>query len=108
MALNKLIVQPNGIETNYHRITMLNILVNQENIIEVASYLNSDSRNKQKIFESGNDNSVSMPYMDVSAYIVPYDETMSIKGAYHALKQLSKFEGATDVFEEGQTLSLSE
>ena len=43
MALNKLIVQPNGIETSYHRITMLNILVNQENIIEVASYLNSDS-----------------------------------------------------------------
>lgn len=107
MALNKLIVQPNGIETNYHRITMLNILVNQENIIEVASYLNGDSRNKQKIFESGNDNSVSMPYMDVSSYILPYDETMSIEDAYNALKNLSKFKGATDVLEEGQVLSLN-
>lgn len=107
MAINKLIKQIDGINTEYHRIVRLEIIVNNINIIEVASYVNHDSR-KQQIENENTENYYALPYMVIVPYSIPYDETMSVEGAYNALKQLPEFEGATDVFEEGQVLSLSE
>lgn len=103
MGINKHIVQSDDIETNYHRIIKLEILVNNYNYIEIASYVNYEARQKQ-IQNENKENAVFVPYMVFHAYTLPYDETMSIEGAYNALKQFPDFEGATDVLEEGQVL----
>lgn len=107
MALNKLIVQSDGIETNYHRIVKLEIVVNQYNYVEVVSYVNADARNRQRNFESLQtidvENNLSMPYRATKIYEFPYDESMTIKDAYNELKKQLEFAGATDILEEGQT-----
>lgn len=111
MALNKIIKQPDGINTEYHRISKLEIKVNKSNNIEVISYVNVNARQIQKDIEIAakdmKETILTQPYSVTTYHSLPYDETMSIEGAYNTLKKLPEFEGAIDVLEEGQVLSLS-
>ena len=48
MALSKEIELENGVTTNYHRIVSINNIVNQQTIIEVASYINASKREEEQ------------------------------------------------------------
>jgi hypothetical protein len=48
MALNKTIVSKNGVTLTYHRISLVNVQVNQQITILVESYIDADGRKKEK------------------------------------------------------------
>ena len=89
MALQKSIIQENGIVTNYHRILFLQSTINSHNSIAVLSYIDQDSRLRES--------SGMMSYSSAVTYEKDYEENMNIEEAYSYLKTLPEFEGATDV-----------
>lgn len=98
MALKKEIELENGIVTNYHRIVSLNSIVNNQNIIEVASYINQNKRKEEKEYYDSDDENKSMNvFIDTRYYNTDYDENMSVKTAYNYLKSLDEFKDAEDV-----------
>lgn len=98
MALLKNIELENGIVTNYHRIVSLNSIVNNQNIIEVASYINQNKRKEEKEYYDSDDENKSMNvFIDTRYYNTDYDENMSVKTAYNYLKSLDEFKDAEDV-----------
>ena len=48
MALKKTVTAKNGIVTEYHRIAMISVEVNQQNTILLYSYLSEDGRQIEK------------------------------------------------------------
>ncbi len=98
MALKKQIELENGIITDYHRIVSLNSIVNSQNIIEVASYIDENKRNDEKeYYELDDENKAMNVFIDTKYYNTDYDEEMNIKTAYNYLKTLDEFKDAEDV-----------
>ena len=98
MALKKQIELENGIITDYHRIVSYNSIVNSQNIIEVASYIDENKRNDEKeYYELDNENKAMNVFIDTKYYNTDYDEEMNIKTAYNYLKTLDEFKDAEDV-----------
>lgn len=102
MAIKKTITSDNGIVTEYHRIALISIDVNNQNTILIHSYLNEDGRQIEKDYAAGKYNSVEagmmkFPYVDAKYINVEYTEDMTVKNAYAYLKTLPQFEGATDI-----------
>lgn len=98
MALKKKITKPNGITLDYHRISMVKIDTNWGCTILVDSYLNQESRLKEKmIYEGKTEKDTPFPYVDSEYISFDYDENMSIKNAYEWLKKQPEFEDAEDV-----------
>lgn len=93
MALLKEKILENGIMVNYHRIVSLVSIVNNQNIIEVASYTSKDKREEEKKADSEKIN----VYINTIYYNLDYDEEMNIKKAYEYLKELEEFSDAKDV-----------
>lgn len=89
MALQKTIVQNDGVITNYHRILYTQSSINSHNSIAVLSYINEDSRK--------NESAENHPYTAAITYEKDYEENMTIESAYEYLKTLPEFEGAVDV-----------
>lgn len=90
MALNKAIMQANGITTSYHRILFIQVTTNQQNSIAVLSYVDEISRAAE---QSGD----FTPYRSSVTYETEYSENMTIATAYEYLKTLPEFAGATDI-----------
>ena len=102
MAIKVKVTADNGIVTEYHRIALVSIDVNQQNTILVHSYLSADGRQIEKDYAAGLYNSLEagmmkFPYVDAKYINPPYDENMTVKAAYNYLKTLPQFEGAEDV-----------
>ena len=113
MALQIKIELDNGININYHRVTSLNKITNISNTIEVSSYTNEKQREKEKVYQelqkkSANGEELTPEeeqqleqgidiYINTNYINVPYDQTMTIEGAYEYLKTLDKFKDAIDV-----------
>lgn len=91
MALQKAVVQGNGITTNYHRIVYVTMTTNRQNSIAVISYIDESFRDNEK------DNILAEPYREAKTYETDYDGTMTIERAYEYLKTLPEFEGAIDI-----------
>lgn len=89
MALQKAIVQADGITTNYHRILFIDSMINSHISIGVLSYLDSDSRQ--------NDSTDNPLYKKGVTYEKGYEENFTIESAYNYLKTLPEFEGSLDV-----------
>ena len=90
MALQKEIIQDDGVTTNYHRILYLTQTVNRQNSIAVLSYVNATARQL--------DGTVGKhPYCNAVTYETAYDESMTIETAYDYLKTLPQFVGSEDV-----------
>lgn len=87
MALQKEIMQKNGVSTNYHRILFVHSTINYNISIAVLSYLNEESRRSDN----------SEKFVVSVTYEVPYQENMTVEQAYEYLKTLPEFEGAVDV-----------
>lgn len=98
MALKKKIKKPNGVEVEYHRISMVKIDTNQQITILLHSYLTQDGRDYEKQYAAGQiDGEPTFPYVDGEYFNFDYDESMNIKNAYEWLKKQPEFEGAEDV-----------
>lgn len=92
MALVKSILENNGVTTTYHRILYISSAINSSVSITVASYINEQGRNSEKISNDFD----TRPYMSVITYETAYKENFTIQEAYSYLKTLPQFEGAID------------
>lgn len=102
MAIKIAKTEDNGIVTEYHRIALLSIDVNNHNTILVHSYLNEAGRQIEKDYAAGKYDSfeadmVKFPYVNAEYLGCDYDGEMTIAKAYEYLKTLPEFEGAIDV-----------
>lgn len=94
MALGLEKIKSNGISLNYHRIVSLNIITNLTNIIEIASYISSEQREKEKEYYRNPTEEGMDVYIDTMYLHVPYDPEMTIETAYQFVEKTPYFEGA--------------
>lgn len=94
MGLCKKITALNGVELNYHRVVSVNSITNQQIIIEIASYLSQDKRLEEK--EKISNNETMNIFIEPSVEYAEYNENFNVVSAYHYLKSLDKFTGASD------------
>lgn len=95
MALGKTIDLDNGVGVSYHRIVSVNTVTNVANIIEVASYTSQKKREEEQAAVPGGE-PMSI-YIHTSFVNAPYDQTMTVEGAYGWIKEnVSEFADATD------------
>ena len=98
MALKKQVELYNGIITNYHRIVSINKITNNCNIIEVASYISEQQREKEKeYYNSTNENKSMNIFIETSFVQKEYSENETIEECYKYLKILEQFKEARDV-----------
>lgn len=91
MALYKEITMDNGVKISYFRISKINSVVNGNTEFYVQSYVDKESRDREK------NNEVYKTMISEDCYIDTYDENKNIKDFYEYLKTLEAFEGATDI-----------
>lgn len=102
MALSKRITLPNGVAVNYHRVVRVDIVTNQQNVVEVASYTSRAKRREEKDWyardggQDGADGEGIDVYIETTLFDVPYDQDMTVESAYGWLKAQPMFEGAID------------
>lgn len=89
MALLKQITQNDRVITSYHRILLIQSVVNSHTSISVLSYVDQDSRNIEP--------TESRVYKSCITYEMEYVENMTIEDAYAYLKTLPEFVGAEDI-----------
>ena len=102
MAIKIQVTADNGIITEYHRIALMSIDVNQQNTILVHSYLSESGRQIEKDYAAGlyrdlDEGMMKFPYVSAEYIHTDYDPDMTISAAYSHLKALPKFTGAEDV-----------
>lgn len=102
MAIKKPVMESNGVVTEYHRIALLSIDVNNQIRMLVHSYLGKDGRQIEKDYAAGKYNDVdagmmNFPYVQATYHSIAYDENMTVAKAYAYLKTLPQFAGAEDV-----------
>lgn len=102
MAIKKQVTADNGIVTEYHRIALMSIDVNNQNTILVHSYLSADGRQIEKDYAAGlygdlEEGMMKFPYVNTEYINVAYDPDMTVSAAYDYLKTLPEFEGAEDI-----------
>ena len=94
MAIKKNIELPNGINLSYHRIVSINNITNHSTIIEVASYVNEEQRNKEKQwYELGGNGDMNV-YIRSENYFKEYDKNLNVDNAYEHLKTLEEYADA--------------
>lgn len=100
MALKKDITLDNGVTLSYHRIVSVNCITNQQNIVEVCSYISADAREKEKEAAAAMvDGTATEPaniYTSTQYFTCTYDQTMTVDSAYAYLKTLDDFKEAAD------------
>lgn len=102
MAIKKIVTASNGIVTEYHRIAMVKIDINQQNSLLIYSYLSEAGRQIEKDYTVGlykdlEEGMMNWPYVDAQYLDCEYDGEMTISKAYEYLKTLPEFEGAIDI-----------
>ena len=97
MALKKDIVLDNGIVLNYHRVVSVNNITNQTSIIEVASYINEEQRNKEKEWYETNSQGDMNVFIETKYYSKGYDKELNVDNAYEYLKTLEDFIESEDI-----------
>jgi hypothetical protein len=97
MAIKKDLTLDNGIVLNYHRVVSVNNITNQQSIIEVASYINEEQRNKEKEwYETKSQNDMNV-FINTSFYSKEYEKELNVDAAYEYLKTLVEFKDAEDI-----------
>lgn len=95
MALYKKIKLKNGIEVSYHRIVTINKITNQNNIIEIASYINEEEREKEKqAIEKKEKMNI---FINTEYMTKEYNENENIEEIYEYLKTTEKYKNAENV-----------
>jgi hypothetical protein len=84
----------NGMTVRYHRVTSVTSIVNNQNLVEVASYIDASRRDgEREAMAAGEDMDV---LVSTKVYAAPYDGAMSVSEAYAWLKGLPAFDGSED------------
>lgn len=91
MALQKSIIQEDGVVTEYHRILYVVQTINSHISIAVVSYVNESARKLEL------ETHEYRPYKKAITYELKYRENFTVEDAYSYLKSLKVFEGAVDV-----------
>ena len=95
MALCKEIDLGKGIKANYHRISNMVVIVNKEIQIIIASYVDKEQREEEKLpVEEGQEPIFNVITTDVVT--APYSEDFNVKEAYEYLKTTDKYKDAED------------
>lgn len=104
MALSKSLKTGNGVVLRYHKISMVNIQVNQQITLLVESYIDESGRQYEKDYSQGLiDGEPIFPYTHAEYINIPYDENMElfsgniVKKAYEWLKKQEKYKDAIDI-----------
>lgn len=98
MALKKEIELENGIILNYHRITSINKITNNCNIIEISSYTSEKQREKEiEYYKSEDEDKTMNVFIDTTYVNMEYNENTTIEEIYKYLKTLDKFKDAEDI-----------
>lgn len=99
MAIEKPVTLANGITVNYHRVVLINNIINRETLIEVCSYINYEARQKElQYLDVDDDPERYLDIYTVSSFIsTEYKQDLTIEAAYDYLKTLPEYEGAIDV-----------
>lgn len=102
MAIKVQVTADNGIITEYHRVALVKIDVNQQNTILIHSYLSESGRQIEKDYAAGLYKDVDIglikfPYVSAKYIHIPYDGNMGVTSAYDYIKTLPEFSGAIDV-----------
>lgn len=101
MALSKRIELGNGVTVCYHRVAEVRIVTNVSAEITVISYTSMAKRAEEQAALAAEE--PMDVYMEAAYYEAPYEQGMSVDGAYAWLKaNVPGFAGASDVLEEGQ------
>lgn len=94
MALKAAITQEDGVVTSYHRIRILDLMVNVSNSIAIYSYVDEAAREAEK-------EGIMKPYVRSVTYFTEYDSSMNVSKAYAWLKEnVADFADAEDLLEE--------
>lgn len=101
MALSKKIELDSGVEVNYHRIVSITNIINEQTIIEIASYTSKVKREEEKsALEDGKKSGEAVPmnvFINTSYIPKEYAEKETIKDYYNYLKTLDEFKNSQDV-----------
>lgn len=102
MAIKIKVTADNGIVTEYHRIALVRIDINNQNTILVHSYLGEAGRQVEKDYAAGlyddlEEGFMRFPYVSPRYIHLPYDGDMTITAAYNYIKTLPEYLGAEDV-----------
>ena len=104
MALKKKITENNGITVSYHKISKIEVSVNNQVSILVESYLDESFRQYEKDCAKGVAEDERMhPYIHSEYFSMPYDENTELftgnitKKAYEWLKKQEKYKDAIDI-----------
>lgn len=102
MAIKVQVTADNGIVTEYHRIALFSVDVNNQNTILVHSYLSEAGRQIEKDYAAGlyddvEQGMMKFPYVHAEYINLDYDGNMDVTSAYNYIKTLPKFAGAIDV-----------
>lgn len=98
MALSKEITLDNGIKLSYHRIVSINKVTNDSTIIEIASYVDDNQRQKEVDYYKSNEVNKSMNvFIDTTYLSKEYSEDETIKDLYEYLKTTEKFKDSVDI-----------
>ena len=104
MALSKTIKTNNGVALSYHKISMINVQVNQQVTILVESYIDESGRQYEKDYSQGLvEGEPTFPYTNAEYINIPYNESMELfagnitKKAYEWLKKQEKYKDAMDI-----------
>lgn len=98
MAISLQETLPNGVPLSYHRIVSLTTVVNQQCIIELASYVNQEAR-EQELAAATDPETGCDVYISTQLISVDYDPEMSVTKAYTLLKGMDEYKDATDVID---------
>lgn len=98
MAIRLQETLPNGVPLSYHRIVSLTTVVNQQCVIEVASYVSQDAREQEQAAIADPETGCDV-YVSTQLISVDYDPEMSVTKAYTLLKGMEEYKDATDVID---------
>lgn len=97
MAIKKHIILDNGIVLNYHRVVSVNNITNQTSIIEVASYINEEQREKEKKWYEAKTQGDMKVFISTKYYSKEYDKNLNVDNAYDYLKTLDEFADSENI-----------
>lgn len=102
MAIKKKVTEDNGVVTEYHRIAMIKMDINDQNTILGHSYLSETGRQIEKDYAAGKyrdveEGMMKFPYVNAQYLNCDYDGEMAISKAYEWLKTLPEYKGAENV-----------
>lgn len=99
MAISLQKTLPNGVPLSYHRIVSLTTVVNQQCIIEVASYVSQEAREQEQAAIADPETGCDV-FINTQLISVDYDPEMSVTKAYTLLKGMEEYKDATDIIDD--------